>query len=166
VGRPLVNDALSPPAKPARASLTEMTEFVLPSHANALGTVFGGQIMAWVDLCAAICAQRHTGRTCVTLFIDDFLFKRPVHVGQVVLLRAHVVATFRTSLEIEVEVSGEDTVTGHQWATVECLITMVALGEDRRPTAVAPLLFESDAERSAQAEAEERKRTRLAKRRR
>ena len=159
-----MSDAPLAPAKAARASVTEMTEFVLPSHANALGTVFGGQIMAWVDLCAAICAQRHTGRTCVTLFIDDFLFKRPVHVGQVVLLRAHVVATFRTSLEIEVEVSGEDTVTGHQWATVECLITMVALGDDRRPTAVAPLLFESDAERQAQAEAEERKHVRLAKR--
>lgn len=162
-----MNDAPLPPvpaAKPASASVTEMTEFVLPSHANTLGTVFGGQIMAWVDLCAAICAQRHTGRTCVTLFIDDFLFKRPVHVGQVVRLRAHVVATFRTSLEIEVEVAGEDTVTGHQWATVECLITMVALGDDRRPTAVAPLLFESDAERIAQTEAEERKRSRLAKR--
>ena len=159
-----MSDAHLPPGKPARASVTDMTEFVLPSHANALGTVFGGQIMAWVDLCAAICAQRHTGRTCVTLFIDDFLFKRPVHVGQVVRLRAHVVATFRTSLEIEVEVSGEDTVTGHQWATVECLITMVALGDDRRPTAVAPLLVESEAERRAQADSEERKRARLAKR--
>ena len=156
----------APPPKAASASVTEMTEFVLPSHANALGTVFGGQIMAWVDLCAAICAQRHTGRTCVTLFIDDFLFKRPVHVGQVVRLRAHVVATFRTSLEIEVEVSGEDTVTGHHWSTVECLVTMVALGDDRRPTPVAPLLFESDTERSAQAEAEERKRARLAKKNR
>ena len=94
-----------------------MLEYVLPQHANLCGTVFGGQIMAWVDLCAAICAQRHAGRPCVTAFVDDLLFKRPVRVGQVVRLRAQMVATFRTSMEIEVSVSGEDTVTGEQWPT-------------------------------------------------
>jgi acyl-CoA hydrolase len=154
--------ALAP--KPRGASVTEMTEYVLPPHANALGTVFGGQIMAWVDICAAICAQRHSGRPCVTLFVDGLLFKRPVRVGQVVRLRAQVLGTFRTSMEIDVAVWGEDTLTGDQWETVECMVTMVALGDDRRPTAIAPLLLESDAQRQAQAEAEERKRLRLAKR--
>jgi acyl-CoA hydrolase len=158
-----VSPALTP--KPASASVTEMTEYVLPSHANALGTVFGGQIMAWVDICAAICAQRHSGRTCVTLFIDDFLFQKPVHVGQVVRLRAHVLATFRTSMEIAVSVSGEDTMTGRQWSTVACLVTMVALGDDRRPVPVPALLVVSEAERHAQTAAESRKQARLAKRR-
>jgi acyl-CoA hydrolase len=159
-----VPPALEP--RPGSASMTEMTEFVLPSHANALGSVFGGQILAWVDLCAAICAQRHSGHTCVTLYIDDFLFERPVHIGQVVRLRAQMVATFRTSMEIEVAVMGEDTLTGRRWPTVACFVTMVALGVDRRPTAVRPLLLPSDAERLAQAAAEERKRLRLARRRR
>ena len=141
-----------------------MTEYVLPQHANALGNVFGGQIMAWVDLCAAICAQRHSGRLCVTAFVDDLLFKRPVRVGQVVRLHAQVTATFRTSMEIEVIVTGENAMTGEQWPTVECHATFVAMGEDLRPTEVPPLLFVNDVERMAQAAAEERRRARLAKR--
>lgn len=151
-------------ARPRSASLTEMAEYVLPQHANVYGSVFGGQIMAWIDICAAICAQRHAARPCVTAFVDGLLFKRPVRVGQVVLLRAQVVATFRTSMEIEVVVSGEDTITGDRWPTVECLATFVAMGDDRKPTAIPPLLLETDADRNAQAAAEARRQARLAKR--
>jgi len=146
------------------ASATEMLEYVLPQHANLYGTVFGGQIMAWVDLCGVICAQRHAGRPCVTVFVDDLLFKRPVHIGQVVRLRAQMTAAFGTSMEIEVSVFGEDTVTGEQWPTLECRITFVAMGDDLRPTMVPPLRLESDAERDAHVAAEERRRLRLAKR--
>jgi acyl-CoA hydrolase len=153
-----------PPPRARAASITEMTEYVLPQHANVFGNVFGGQIMAWVDLCAAICAQRHAGRPCVTAFVDGLLFRRPVQVGQVVRLRAQVRATFLTSMEIEVTVSGEDTLSGEQWPTVECFTTFVALGDDRRPTPVPPLLVESPADREWQAAAEERRRARLAKR--
>jgi acyl-CoA hydrolase len=141
-----------------------MTEYVLPQHANVAGSVFGGQIMAWVDLCAAICAQRHAGKPCVTAFVDDLLFKRPVRVGQVVRLRAQVTATFRTSMEIDVMVTGEDTITGEQWPTVECRVTFVAMDEQRRPTPVPPLRLETDADRAAQAAAEARRQARLAKR--
>jgi acyl-CoA hydrolase len=140
-----------------------MTEYVLPQHANVYDTVFGGQIMAWVDLCAAMCAQRHSGRLCVTAFVDDLHFRRPVHVGQVVRLRAQLTATFRTSMEIEVCVEGEDTRTGERWPTVDCVTTFVAMGDDRRPVPVPPLLLETEADRAAQAAAEERRRARLAK---
>jgi acyl-CoA hydrolase len=152
------------PAKPSSASVTDMLEYVLPQHANFGGTVFGGQIMAWVDLCGAICAQRHAARPCVTAFVDDLLFKRPVFVGQVVRLHAQIIATFHTSMEIDVSVFGEDTITGEEWPTVECRIVFVAMDEARRPTPVPPLLLLSDAERGAQAAAEERRRARLAKR--
>jgi len=150
--------------RPRSESVTEMTEYVLPQHANIRGTVFGGQIMAWVDLCAAMCAQRHSGRPCVTAFVDDMLFKRPVHVGQVVRLRAEVTATFRTSMEIDVRVEGEDSLTGERWPTVECRVTFVAMGEDGKPTPVRPLLLATESDRAAQAAAEERRRARLAKR--
>lgn len=141
-----------------------MTEYVLPQHTNVFGAVFGGQIMAWVDICAAICAQRHSGRPCVTAFVDDLLFRRPVQMGQVVRLHAEIRATFVTSMEIDVRVWGEDPLTGEEWPTVECLTTFVALDDDRRPTAVPPLLLESDADREAQEGAEQRRRARLAKR--
>jgi acyl-CoA hydrolase len=141
-----------------------MTEYVLPQHANVFGSVFGGQIMAWIDLCAAICAQRHSGQPCVTAFVGDLLFKRPVRVGQVVLLRAHVTATFRTSMEIEVTVWGEDTFSGERWPTVECLATFVAMGDDGKPTPIAALLLENERDRAGQAAGEERRRARLSRR--
>jgi acyl-CoA hydrolase len=141
-----------------------MVEYVLPQHANIGQTVFGGQIMAWVDLCAAICAQRHAGRPCVTAFVDDLLFRRPVRVGQVVRLHAEVIATFHSSMEIDVRVTGEDTLTREEWPTVECRVVFVAMDDQRRPTAVPPLLLETDADREGQAAAEERRRARLAKR--
>ena len=141
-----------------------MLEYVLPQHANLYGTVFGGQVMAWVDLCGVICAQRHAGRPCVTVFVDDLLFKRPVRIGQVVRLRAQMTAAFGTSMEIEVSVFGEDTVTGEQWPTLECRITFVAMSDDLRPTPVPPLRLDSALERDAHVGAEERRRQRLAKR--
>ena len=104
--------------KPASASLTEMNEYVLPQHANALGTVFGGQIMAWVDLCGAICAQRHSGLFAVTAFVDDLKFEAPIEIGQVAHLRGRVTATFRTSMELEIIVEGEDARTGKRWPCV------------------------------------------------
>jgi acyl-CoA hydrolase len=100
----------------------------------------------------------------VTAFVDDLLFKRPVRVGQVVRLRAEVTATFNTSMEIDVRVEGEDTLTGERWPTVECRATFVAVGDDGKPTPVRPLLLASEADRAAQAAAEERRRARLAKR--
>jgi len=151
------------PPKPRAASVTEMTEYVFPQHANVYGTVFGGQVMAWVDVCAAICAQRHAGRPCVTAFVDDFYFRRPVRVGQIVRLHATVRATFRTSMEIEVTVHGEDTTTGEQWPTVECLMTFVAMSDERKPTPVPPVLLETETDRAMQAAAEARRRARLTK---
>jgi acyl-CoA hydrolase len=142
-------------------SVTEMTEYVFPHHANVYGTVFGGQIMAWVDTCAAICAQRHACRPCVTAGVDDLHFRRPVRVGQVVHLRAQLRATFRTSMEIEVRVWGEDTTTGERWPTVECLMTFVGVNDEGKPTPVAPVLLETDGDRATQAAAEERRRIRL-----
>ena len=152
------------PPKAAASSVTEMTEYVLPQHANIHGSVFGGQIMAWIDLAAAVCAQRHAGRLCVTASVDDLVFQRPVRVGQVVLVRASVTATFRSSMEIEVAVWGEDTLSGDRWPTVACHTTFVAVAEDGRPAPVPPLLLETEEDKAAHAAAERRRAARLAKR--
>jgi len=154
---------MTKPAKPQSASVTDMTEYVLPQHANALGGVFGGQIMAWVDLVAAICSQRHAARPCVTAFVDDLRFVEPVRVGEVVRLRAKVSATFRTSMEIDVEVQGEDTLTGRRWPCVHARVTFVALDDARAPTPVPPLALDSDEVRQSQADGEARRLARLGK---
>jgi acyl-CoA hydrolase len=142
-------------------SRTQMTEYVLPQHANALGSVFGGQIMAWVDLCGAICAQRHSGRMAVTAFVDDMKFEQPVRVGEVVRLQATVTAVFRTSMEIEVIVEGEDATTGRRWPCVDARLTFVAIDEERKPTAIPPLVIDTVEVGASQAAGEARRRARL-----
>jgi acyl-CoA hydrolase len=126
-----------------RSSVTTMTEFVLPPHANAFGNVFGGQIMAWVDICAAICAGRHTRLPCVTAFVDDLHFVAPVRVGEIVSLEARVTATFRTSLEIAVTVTGENPVAGRRWSCTNALLTFVAIDNEGKPLPVPPLLLDT-----------------------
>jgi acyl-CoA hydrolase len=143
-------------------SITDMTEYVLPQHANVMNSVFGGQIMAWVDLCGAICAQRHSGRVALTAFVDDFKFERPVKVGEVVCVRAHVMATFRSSMEIAVVASGEDPRSGRRWPCVTALLTYVAIDDAGKPTPVPALVLDTDEARKDQAAAEERRRIRLA----
>lgn len=146
------------------ASLTTMTEYVLPTHANVLGNVFGGQILAWVDLCAAICAQRHTGHTIITAGVDDLSFEKPIKVGQVVLLTGRVTAAFRTSLEILVEVEGEEAKTGARWPCVTAFVTCVALDAALSPTPIPQLELVTAEERALFAAAHERREHRLARR--
>jgi acyl-CoA hydrolase len=141
-----------------------MTELVLPTHANTLGSVFGGQVMAWIDLCAAICAQRHTGHIVTTAGIDDLSFHRPIMVGQVAQLRARVTAAFHSSVEVRVVVDGEDATTGESWPCVSAFATFVAVDADLKPTAVPPLALSSDEDRELAAAAGERRARRLARR--
>jgi acyl-CoA hydrolase len=150
--------------RPASRSLTTMTELVLPTHANSLGSVFGGQVMAWIDLCAAICAQRHTGRIVTTAGIDDLEFARPIKVGQVAQLTARITAAFRTSVEVMVHVDGEDATTGERWPCVSAFATFVAVDASLRPTPVPPLALESDEDRALAAAANERRQQRLSRR--
>ncbi|MGZ3416691.1 MAG: acyl-CoA thioesterase [Polyangiales bacterium] len=141
-----------------------MTELVLPSHTNALGTIFGGTIMGWVDLCAAIAAQRHCNRTVVTAFVDDFSFQGPVRTGEVVRLEARVNATFRTSMEVEVIVMGENPIEGRSWPCVQALLMFVAIDETtRKPVPVPPLVLDTEEAQERQREAEKRREHRLAK---
>ena len=112
------------------------------------------------DVVRADCATKDHG--CIGALIE--LSFRWSHTWVVPGGRAHVTATFRTSLEIAVSVRGEDTVTGEEWPTVECRTTFVAMSDNRTPTPLPPLLLESDEDRAAQVAAEERRRARLAKR--
>lgn len=158
----LVSAILLP--RPQADSICEMNEYVLPQHANALGNVFGGQIMAWVDLCSAICAQRHSGEMAVTAFVDDLKFVRPVKIGEVVQLRARITATFRTSMELEVNVHGENSRTRERWPCVDAFLVFVAIDSAGTPVPVPPLVLDSDEMKASQAAGERRRQWRLGKR--
>lgn len=152
--------------KPATESLTEMTEIVLPSDGNALGTAFGGKVMQWIDVCAAISAMRHCRKVVVTASMDELHFHAPIKVGEVVHLTARVNAAFKRSLELGVEVYSEQPVTGVRRHTCSALLTFAALDAEGNPTTVPPLLIETEADRLTQAAAASRREQRLANRRR
>ncbi|MCC7538904.1 MAG: acyl-CoA thioesterase [Deltaproteobacteria bacterium] len=142
-----------------------MNELVFPQHTNAYGSVFGGQVMWWIDMCAGICAQRHCSRVVVTASVDDLVFESPLRVGECVHLVSRVNAAFRTSVEVEVTVEGEDLATRERRPCVQARMTFVALDDDGKPREVPGLLLQTDEERARAAAAAERRRGRLTRRR-
>ncbi|NJL24265.1 MAG: acyl-CoA thioesterase [Calothrix sp. SM1_5_4] len=138
-----------------------MTEMVLPSHTNALDSVFGGVIMSWIDICAAISAQRHCRMPVVTASIDALNFVAPVYKGWVVNLKASVNYVARTSMEVGVRVDAENPIARKVFHTASAYLTFVALGPDGKPALVPPVKAETpDQVRRFQA-AEQRRRHRL-----
>lgn len=143
-------------------SATEMTQLVLPQHGNVHGTLLGGTVMHWIDLAAALVANRHSRRPVVTAAFDEMAFLQPVMVGQVALLHARLTLVDRSSMEIRVDVESEDVLTGERRHTATAYVTFVALDPvTRRPTAVPPLRLETDEERAEHARAQARRRLRL-----
>jgi acyl-CoA hydrolase len=139
-----------------------MTQLVLPSHTNSLDTVFGGTVMSWIDICAAIAAQRHSNREVVTASIDQLNFIAPIKRGWVVNLKASVNFTSRTSMEVGVRVDAENPKTSEMFHTASAYLTFVALGSDGKPTTVPALELSGDVEKRRFAAAEKRRRERLA----
>lgn len=143
---------------------TEMTWIVMPGQANALGTVFGGQIMAWVDVCAAVAAQRFARCDVVTAEMDSLSFVSPIQQGEIVVIRGQVNWAGRTSMEVGIRVDAEDPRTGARRHTSTCYLTFVAVGPDRTKVPVPSLNLETDEDRRRFVEAGERRDARLARR--
>jgi acyl-CoA hydrolase len=156
--------AMTLAGKTPRASFTEMTELVLPQHGNVLGGAFGGTVLAWIDVCGAIAAQRHCNRVAVTAALDEVRFSERIAVGDVVVLTARVNAAFSTSLEVEVEVKVEDVLTGERRLCVDAFMTFVAVDGNGKPCRVPPLILESEDDERRASEAQDRRALRLSRR--
>jgi acyl-CoA hydrolase len=154
-------DPMAP--KPPSRSRVEMTQIVMPGDANPLGTAFGGKIMQWIDIAAAVAARRHAGSVAVTASMDSLTFHRPIRQGNVVVLRASVNRAWRTSMEagvrveFEVEVERDE---GSQHAA-SAYLTFVAVDEAGRPRPVSPVVPETVDDRRRYEDAGRRRERRI-----
>lgn len=140
----------------------EMNQLMLPQYTNSLGTAFGGTILSWIDVCAAMSAQRHARAVVVTASMDQIDFLAPIRGGQLVTLRSTVNYVGRTSMEVGVRVEAEDTITGVRVHAASAYVTFVALGEDGKPREVRRLDTHTAAEKLRFQEGRARREQRLA----
>ena len=147
--------------KAAKDSTVVMTELVLPTDTNALGTIFGCKVMAWIDIAGAIAAGRHARQVVVTASIDALHFIAPVKLGHVVHIRASVNYAGRTSMEVGVRVDSENPITGERLHTATAYATFVALDGNGIPVAIPALLAESPEEKRRLDQAKKRREARI-----
>lgn len=142
-------------------SYVEMTQMVMPQSTNALGTVFGGQIMSWIDICAAVSAGRHSASVVVTASFDEVHFICPIKHGDVVILKSQVNAVFNTSMEVETLIIAENIITQEKTLAAKARSTFVAIDENGKPKKCPVLLNLTDEQKVIQEQAKERRRIRL-----
>ena len=151
--------------KPIRESYSELSELALPNDANGLNTLLGGKVMHLVDIAGALAAVRHCRCFCVTASFDQMDFLEPVHIGNLVVLRASVNRAFRTSMEVGVKVFAEDLRSAKTRHVASAYLTFVAVDTNHGTVPVPPAIPETDEEKRRYEEAGERRAQRLARRR-
>jgi len=150
--------------KRAADSATEMVQVVLPNDANPLGFILGGTVMHLIDIAGAIACHRHSRTLLVTAAVDDLQFLHSIKVGDLIIPKSRVTCVFTTSLEVQVDVFSEETLTGRRQLTSRAFLTFVAIDRDGGKVSVPPLVVESDEERRVCAEAQIRRAGRLKRR--
>jgi uncharacterized protein (TIGR00369 family) len=150
--------------KNAADSQTTLVQLMEITHANVAGIVHGGEVMKLVDTAAGIAAMKHAGGMCVTATVDQMSFLHPVHVGDLVTVRASVNDVGTTSLEVGVRVEVENVVSRERKHTSSAYLVFVALDERGKPRRVPALVAETEVELRRQREASIRRQTRLAHR--
>jgi acyl-CoA hydrolase len=152
---------MSQAPKRAADSATEMVQVVLPNDANPLGFILGGTVMHLIDIAGAIAGHRHTRSLLVTAAVDGLQFLHPIKVGDLIILKARVTCAFTTSLEVQVDVFSEETLTGRQRLTSRAFLTFVSIDREGGRLPVPALQVETDDERRVCEQAQARRRERL-----
>ncbi len=128
-------------------SLTVLTDLVLPSETNPLNNLFGGELLARMDRAASIAARRHSRRITVTASVNHVAFNRSIPLGSVVTIEAKVSRSFKSSMEIFIDVWIEDRESGNRTKANEAIYTFVAVDDTGRPVEVAPIIPETELEK-------------------
>ena len=124
-----------------------LTEIVLPNDTNNLNNLMGGRLLHWMDIAAAITAHRHCNRTCVTAAVNNVSFEHPIPRGSIVTLEANISRAFSSSMEIFIDVSIEDKLSGNKTKCNEAIYTFVAVDSMGKPTKVPEVKPETEIER-------------------
>ncbi len=138
-----------------------MTELVLPNHTNQLGNLLGGQLMHWIDICAALSAAKHNRRVCVTAAVDRIDFHHPIKLGDAVTLTASINRVFTTSMEVGVKVYAQNFREGTKIHTNTAYLTFVSVDSDGKPVAAIDGIPETEDEKRRYDEALTRRENRL-----
>jgi acyl-CoA hydrolase len=124
-------------AEPSQPSRSITLRFLAePTDVNFGGKVHGGAVMRWIDQAGYTCAAGWSGTYCVTVYLGALHFLGPIRVGELVELRALVIRTGRTSLDIAIDVYAGDPKSRERRRTGHCVIVFVALDGEGRPTTV------------------------------
>jgi len=148
-------------AKAVSESAAEFHHLVLPPDINAMGTIFGGRIMEWIDKAAAIVAMRHCRCVAVTASMDALNFYSPVNLGDIVVMKVSLNYVHRSSMEIGVRVEAEDPKTGLRRHTSSAYLTFVALDDNKKPVAVPELALNTPEAKRRFEEGRQRREARL-----
>lgn len=148
-----MNSELLP--KTVEQSRTEQIQILMPSHINGYKRLFGGKLMEWIDVVAAVAARRHSNRNVTTVAVDHLEFKAPAYVNSTIVLVGQLTSVGRTSMEVRVDTFVEE-LNGERSLINRAYLVMVALDEEDRPTPVPPLVCETMEEKIERAAAKER----------
>jgi acyl-CoA hydrolase len=133
--------------KKASETVTLMTELVLPNDTNLHGNLMGGRLMYWMDIAAALSAQKHCNAPAVTASVDNISFENPIKLGNVVHIQAKLSRAFNSSMEIHLRVWGEDVIQQYKYKSNEAYYTFVALDPHGKPRPVPQLVPETEEEK-------------------
>ena len=124
-----------------------MSELVLPNDTNTLGNLMGGRLMHWMDIAAAISAQKHCNCPVVTASVDNVSFNNPIKLGNLLTIEAKLTRSFNTSMEIYLRVWGEDLAAQYRYLSNEAYMTFVALDPNGRPRKVPEIIPQTEEEK-------------------
>lgn len=148
--------------KTVESSKTEQVQILMPEHINGYNRLFGGKLMEWIDVVAAVVARRHCNRNVTTASVDNLVFKAPAHANDTVVLKGQITYVGRTSMEVRVDTFVEE-LTGEQRMINRAYLIMVALDNEDKPTLVPKLLVKTEEEKHEYEMAKVRKELRKAK---
>lgn len=132
--------------KYVRESVVVKNELIMPNDTNMLNNLMGGKMMYWMDICAGIAAQKHSGLAAVTAAVDNISFNHPIELGSVVTLTAQVTRAFKSSMEVYIEVMAENIPKKTKFLSNSAFFTFVAIDENGHPVNVPEVIPESEKE--------------------